>query len=143
MCLHISINDTIHPWLCSVASYYGHIIQMYNTVQHSQLLEKGNRFPTLGSKDSCQALSQLSLCFVVGLHEDPQKLWWEAIPQYTLSEQAHSASVDPCTEGLHMKHTIQSDSGFCTLFFAAPAPHFSSGQPVKVHAVIALAAAHL
>ena len=58
--------------------------------------------PTLRTEHSCQALSQLRLCFVVGLHENPQKLRWKAIPQYTLSEQAHSTSVDPRTEGLHI-----------------------------------------
>lgn len=57
---------------------------------------------TLRAKHACQALSQLGLCFAGGLHEHSQKLWWKAVPQYALSEQAHSAGVDPSTEGLHM-----------------------------------------
>lgn len=56
---------------------------------------------TLGAKHACQALSQLGLCFAVGLHEHSQKLRWKAVAQYALSEQAHSAGVDPSTEGLH------------------------------------------
>ena len=65
---------------------------------------------TLGAEHACQTLSQLGLRFVVRLHEHSQKLWWKAIAQYALSEQAHSASVDPSTEGLRMvTNTIQSD----------------------------------
>ena len=56
---------------------------------------------TLGAKHAGQTFPQLSLCFVVGLHKNPQKLWWKAIAQYALSEQAHGTGMDPSTEGLH------------------------------------------
>lgn len=62
---------------------------------------------TLRAKDAGQALSQLCLCFVIGLHENPQELWWKAVAQYALCEQAYSTSVNPSAEGLH---TILSGS---------------------------------
>ena len=74
-----------------------HWYKVMCTVQHVQVQS------TLRSKDAGQALSQLGLCFVVGLHQNSEKLRRQAIPQYALCEQANSTCVDPGAEGLHTK----------------------------------------